>query len=33
MAVNSCTGGLVQDGQSVGSNMTTPQMLPKIFNP
>ena len=33
MAVNSCTSGLVQDGQSGGSNMTTPQVLPKAFNP
>lgn len=33
MATNSCSSGIVQDGQSGGTNMTTPQISDKIFNP
>lgn len=33
MAVNSCSSGLVLDAQPAGTNMTTPQVSDKIFNP
>lgn len=33
MRVNSCTSGIVANGQPGGSSMTAPQVLPKNFNP
>jgi hypothetical protein len=33
MATNSCSSGLVLDGQPGGSNMTTVRVSDKIFNP
>ncbi|WP_377830321.1 hypothetical protein ACFKHW_17325 [Bradyrhizobium lupini] len=33
MAINSCTSGIVLDAQPGGTNMTSPQVLSKAFNP
>lgn len=33
MATNGCSSGIVQNGQSGGTNMTTPQIADKTFSP